>query len=209
MFYTERDDRLKIGVVDVGGGLRGGYAAGVFDRLTEENIYFDVCIGVSAGSANCASFLAGQKGRNYPFYTDKKITFNVFMSQPQSNEELDGYPVFEVYQGFAENVPYINLYKDDHSVVINGIEKSFEKRFTLDDLSFLRASSYDEDVFERHGEKVTLDLSGFEVNEAVTVTLHTDTFSDMTALELFKVDRGHRLRIGPECADHYFNRSHR
>ena len=70
MFYTERDDRLKIGVVDVGGGLRGGYAAGVFDRLTEENIYFDVCIGVSAGSANCASFLAGQKGRNYPFYTD-------------------------------------------------------------------------------------------------------------------------------------------
>ena len=106
----------------------------------------------------------------YPFYADKKITFNVFMSQPQSNEELDGYPVFEVYQGFAENVPYINLYKDDHNVVINGIEKSFEKRFTLDDLSFLRASSYDEDVFERHGEKVTLDFSGFDPGEAVTVT---------------------------------------
>ena len=29
-----------------------------------------MCIGVSAGSANCASFLAGQKGRNYPFYTE-------------------------------------------------------------------------------------------------------------------------------------------
>ena len=61
---------MKIGVIDVGGGLRGGYAAGVFDRFIEEDIHFDVCIGVSAGSANCASFLAGQKGRNYPFYTE-------------------------------------------------------------------------------------------------------------------------------------------
>ena len=61
---------MKIGVIDVGGGLRGVYAAGVFDRFIEEDIHFDVCIGVSAGSANCASFLAGQKGRNYPFYTE-------------------------------------------------------------------------------------------------------------------------------------------
>ena len=107
----------------------------------------------------------------YPFYTDKKITFNIFMSQPQSNEELDGYPVFEVYQGFAENVPGINLYKDDHSVMINGSEKRYEKRFTLDDLNFLRASSYDEDVFERHGEKITLDFSEFDPDEAVAVTI--------------------------------------
>ena len=46
-----------IGVVDVGGGLRGVYGAGVFDTCLDEGIAFDYLIGVSAGSANVASFL--------------------------------------------------------------------------------------------------------------------------------------------------------
>lgn len=58
------------GVIDVGGGLRGIYGAGVLDRCLDDGIYFDCCIGVSAGSANTASFLAKQKGRNYLFYHD-------------------------------------------------------------------------------------------------------------------------------------------
>ena len=57
-------------VVDVGGGLRGIYAAGVFDRCMEENIRFYAGVGVSAGSTNIASYIAGQKGRNYHFYTE-------------------------------------------------------------------------------------------------------------------------------------------
>ena len=61
---------MKIGVIDVGGGLRGIYAAGVLDACLEEGITFDVDIGVSAGSANIASFAARQKGRNYRFYTE-------------------------------------------------------------------------------------------------------------------------------------------
>lgn len=61
---------MKTAVVDVGGGLRGIYASGVLDRCLEEKIYFDAGVGVSAGSANIASYLAGQKGRNYLFYTE-------------------------------------------------------------------------------------------------------------------------------------------
>ncbi|MGN0478459.1 MAG: patatin family protein [Hominenteromicrobium sp.] len=61
---------MKTGIIDVGGGLRGIYAAGVFDRCLEMGVSFDVCIGVSAGSANICSFLAGQKKRNYAFYTE-------------------------------------------------------------------------------------------------------------------------------------------
>ncbi|MDO5540838.1 MAG: patatin family protein [Eubacteriales bacterium] len=61
---------MKTGVVDVGGGLRGIYAAGVFDYCLDAGIRFDVCIGVSAGSANIASYLAGQRGRNYQFYSE-------------------------------------------------------------------------------------------------------------------------------------------
>ncbi len=61
---------MKLGVIDVGGGLRGIYAAGVMDYCMEHNIRFDVGIGVSAGSANIASYAAGQKGRNYKFYIE-------------------------------------------------------------------------------------------------------------------------------------------
>lgn len=61
---------MKLGVVDVGGGLRGVYAAGIFDVCLAEGVRFDVCAGVSAGSANIASYAAGQRGRNYRFYTE-------------------------------------------------------------------------------------------------------------------------------------------
>ena len=54
----------------MGGGLRGAYGAGVFDFCMDLGIRFDYCIGVSAGSANIISFLAGQKGRNHTFYTE-------------------------------------------------------------------------------------------------------------------------------------------
>ncbi len=61
---------MKTGVIDVGGGLRGIYAAGVFDYCMDHGIHFDLGIGISAGSANLASFAAGQRGRNYQFYTE-------------------------------------------------------------------------------------------------------------------------------------------
>lgn len=60
----------KIGIVDVGGGYRGVYAAGVLDYCMEQNILFDLGIGVSAGSANLISYAAGQRMRNYKFYTE-------------------------------------------------------------------------------------------------------------------------------------------
>ena len=61
---------MTTAVVDVGGGLRGVYASGVLDRCLEDEIHFDIGVGVSAGSANIASYIAGQKGRNYQFYTE-------------------------------------------------------------------------------------------------------------------------------------------
>ena len=60
--------RKMIGLIDVGGGTRGAFGAGVLDRCLDEGISFDYLIGVSAGSANQASFLAEQKGRNLRFY---------------------------------------------------------------------------------------------------------------------------------------------
>ena len=60
---------MKIGVIDVGGGFRGIYATGVLDYCQDNAIEFDLALGISAGSANLASFLARQRGRNHTFYT--------------------------------------------------------------------------------------------------------------------------------------------
>ena len=61
---------MKLGVIDVGGGFRDIYGAGVFDWCLDHGVNFDYCIGISAGSANLASYLAKQRGRNYTFYMD-------------------------------------------------------------------------------------------------------------------------------------------
>lgn len=60
---------MKVGVIDVGGGFRGIYATGVLDYCQDNGIKFDVALAISAGSANLASFLSRQRGRNYTFYT--------------------------------------------------------------------------------------------------------------------------------------------
>ncbi|MGM9548559.1 MAG: patatin family protein [Faecousia sp.] len=84
---------MKTGIVDVGGGLRGIYAAGVLDYCMDHGISFDLGIGVSAGSANLSSYCAHQRGRNYRFYTDyafrkEYMSWGNFLSQ-RSYVDLD------------------------------------------------------------------------------------------------------------------------
>ncbi|MBR2835124.1 MAG: patatin family protein [Coriobacteriales bacterium] len=62
--YTKR------GIVDVGGGMRDIFGAGILDRCIDAGIHFDYCAGVSAGGANLANFLANQKERAKRFYLD-------------------------------------------------------------------------------------------------------------------------------------------
>lgn len=60
----------KVGLFVEGGGTKCAYGAGVLDVFLDENINFDYCMGVSAGAANVASFLAKQKDRNRRFYVE-------------------------------------------------------------------------------------------------------------------------------------------
>ncbi len=63
-----------IGIIDVGGGNSAAFADGVLDYLIENNINVDYFIGVSAGAANGASFVAKQSGRNLKFYTEYNLS---------------------------------------------------------------------------------------------------------------------------------------
>ena len=143
---------MKTGVVDVGGGLRGVYAAGVFDYCLDAGIRFDLGVGVSAGSANVSSYIAGQKKRNYPFYTDypfrkEYMSLRNFLFK-RSYLDLD-YIYGTLSNSGGENpLDYESFMKsstDFLAVATNaktGETKYFDKRdLHQDDYSILKASS--------------------------------------------------------------------
>lgn len=59
-----------IGFLDAGGGMKGIFTSGIYDFLMDNAVEPDYCIGVSAGSANLITYIAGQKGRTCRFYLD-------------------------------------------------------------------------------------------------------------------------------------------
>ena len=50
--------------------MRDVYGCGIFDYFLDKKIDIRYCLGVSAGSANIASYLARQRGRNLRFYAE-------------------------------------------------------------------------------------------------------------------------------------------
>lgn len=68
MLFT--NGHKKFGLVVEGGGMKCAYNAAILDCFLDEGITFHYCIGVSAGSGNLVSYLAGQRGRNLRFFTE-------------------------------------------------------------------------------------------------------------------------------------------
>lgn len=143
---------MKTGIVDVGGGLRGIYAAGVFDWCLDQKIKFDLCIGVSAGSANVTSYAAEQRGRNYQFYGEysfrnKYMSISRFLIK-KSFIDLD-YVYGTLSNSSGENpLNYKKLIESSSEVLIvatdarTGIVKYFDKSdMSQDNYDILKASS--------------------------------------------------------------------
>ena len=76
------NDLMKTGLIAEGGGMKCAYGAAILDRMIDEGITFDYCIGVSAGSANLASYIAGQRDRNRRFYTEHLLEPDYFGIRP-------------------------------------------------------------------------------------------------------------------------------
>lgn len=140
------------GIIDIGGGLRGIFGAGVFDRLTEDDIMFPYIIGVSAGAANTASFLSSQKGRNIPFYTDysQRPEYMSFSNLIKNGSYIDLSYVYGTLSNTGGENPLDyerwNSYKGRFLTVatnaLTGKAVYFEKdAYKKDDFSVLMASS--------------------------------------------------------------------
>ena len=144
---------MKIGIVDVGGGMRGIYAAGVLDYCLDKGISFDLGIGVSAGSANLASFSARQRGRNFRFYTEYALR-KQYMSMANFLRRKSYIDLDYVYGGTLSNsggenpldYPAIRDNPMELLVVaadaLTGQAKYFDKReLSQDNYDILKASS--------------------------------------------------------------------
>ena len=134
---------MKTGIIDVGGGMRGIYGAGVMDRLMDRGVYFDVHIGVSAGAANLISYLAKQQSRNYKFYTDYSfrseymgmknyiqqgnyINLDYIYSELSNSDGEDPLDYKEVEKSFSEGKEFI--------AIATNAETGEPVYFTKDDL---------------------------------------------------------------------------
>lgn len=137
---------MKTGIIDVGGGLRGIYAAGALDFCMDHGIRFDLGIGVSAGSANLTSYCANQRGRNHRFYTDyafrkEYMSFDNFLSQ-RSYVDLD-YVYGTLSRADGENPLDYAALRDNPMelyVVATEAETGLPKYF---DKSCIRQDNYD------------------------------------------------------------------
>ena len=142
----------RTALIDVGGGFRAIFGTGVMDRCQEEGITFDHCYGVSAGSANMVSFLAGQHGRNHKFYTEyafrkEYASFDSYVKHHNfanldyvystlSNHDGE-YPVD--YEAFAANPTGFTVIACN---ALDGSAKYFDKSDVhYDDFNIMKASS--------------------------------------------------------------------
>lgn len=59
---------MKYALIDIGGGMRDAFGAGVLDYFMDENININNCLGVSAGASNLSNYISRQRGRVVRFY---------------------------------------------------------------------------------------------------------------------------------------------
>lgn len=132
---------MKLGLIDVGGGLRDIYGAGVLDMCMDSGVRFDYCIGVSAGSANITSYLSGQRRRNFKFYYEYSFRreYMGFGNYIKKGSFFDlGYVYGTLSRSDGENPLDFETMKNNPAefvIVTSEAESGRVRYFTKDDLA--------------------------------------------------------------------------
>ncbi len=132
---------MKLGLIDVGGGLRDIYGAGVLDMCMDSGVRFDYCIGVSAGSANITSYLSGQRRRNFKFYYEYSFRreYMGFGNYIKKGSFFDlGYVYGTLSRSDGENPLDFETMKNNPAefvIVASEAESGRVRYFTKDDLA--------------------------------------------------------------------------
>lgn len=97
---------MKTALILEGGGMRGAYTCGITDFLLENNLSFDLVVGVSAGACHACSFISKQKKRSMRTYTqwvqDKRYMSikNYVQTGDYFNSEFVYYDIPQEYDPF-------------------------------------------------------------------------------------------------------------
>lgn len=156
IFYCRTEGRNvtqqqhRTAIIDVGGGFRDVFGAGVLDRCLEDGIEFDHCYGVSAGSANLTSFIARQHGRNHKFYTEYAF-----------RKEYAGIEPFIKYHNFA-NLDYVYTTLSNHDGEYPVDYETFEKNPT----GFTVVACNADDGSTKYFDKSRIHYDDFDIMKA-------------------------------------------
>ena len=139
------------GIVDVGGGMRGVYTSGVYDYLLDRSVDIGYCLGVSAGSANLITYVAGQRGRLKRFYLEYAFE-KEYMSLGNYFKKGMLFDLDYIYSGITNStgkdpLDYAAIRRSDKRFLAqttdaeNGTARYYSKDdFGFDDFTLLKAS---------------------------------------------------------------------
>lgn len=109
------------GLIDVGGGMKCAYSAGLYDYFMDNGIEFDYYLGVSAGSMNLLSYIAGERGRNIKIYRNSAegneylslanlIQTGAYMNYEKVGNDFysdKGWDAFDFEAFYSSDKPYV------------------------------------------------------------------------------------------------------
>ncbi len=109
------------GIIDVGGGMKCAYSAGLYDYFMDNGISFDYYLGVSAGSMNLLSYISGERGRMIDMYREsaagddylsiQNLVHNgAYMNYEKVADDyfsLDGKNPFDFSRFYSSEAPFV------------------------------------------------------------------------------------------------------
>ena len=131
---------MKVGIIDVGGGLRDIFGVGVFDYLIEKKINIDYLVGISAGSGNIITYMSKQNGRNYKSYMQysRRKQYMSFKNYLKTRNYVDVEYIYNKLSSTGGELPFdydeFKKSKSECCVVVTNAETGEAEYFSKKDI---------------------------------------------------------------------------
>ena len=131
---------MKVGLIDVGGGLRDIFGTGVFDYLLEKEIFIDYLVGISAGSGNIITYMSKQKDRNYKsyMYFSRRKEYMSFGNYLKTKNYVDVDYIYNKLASSNGELPFdyeeFKKSKSECTIVVTSAQTGEAEYFSKDDI---------------------------------------------------------------------------
>ena len=148
--------------------MRGIYGCGVLDGFLNNDIHIKYAIGVSAGTANMASYMANQMLRNYRFYTQYAFDerYMGIKSYIKTGSFFGMDFIFDELTNHVDPIDYDTLLRPDNEfyIVATEAETGEAKYFSRDDVAAAYAEHDTSNSFFKASSSVPLMCKPVEID---------------------------------------------